>query len=359
GLIRDPDGFNWPAFEFTFGKFDWQPLLTDELVIAANVLGVSRIEDVLNAVFETPIFGGSPPSHSVHFNLPIYAHVADVAIEQQNLRVDIEHHPNIAAVPKAHVMRNERSTFIATEPIPLQATAKDTSEGTDIFVRTRYIGRRPTEVKNQLQITIADASVGSIDNWSHFVEQILPIEEVSSLYLAVRRFVGDERLTECLLRCQERPTQRTKPSAAYELYVSWLLSMIGLSPVVLGEYEKLAAVKTDFVWGSVDIVAEGPETHTIFLVGCSLVVPPSNDYATLLTAKSVLHDEVFKDGIRIQPVIFTGARGVAPRAEVGTTAEVIVIDADRVETILKYLSRGQRTAIRDYFERPWWSSVFQ
>jgi hypothetical protein len=357
--IRDPEGFNWPAFEISFGKFELQALMTDELLIAANLLGVSRVEDVLNAVFETPVFSGSPPTHSVQFNMPIYAHIAHVAIEDQNLTVDVEHHPTIVAAPKAHIMRNERSIYIATEPIALTGATRESVEGSDTFVRTCYVGQRPTETKNLIQVTIADSTIGSMDNSSRFVAEILPVEEVSPLYLAVRRFCSEERLRESLLRCQEKPTQRMKSSAAYELYISWLLSMIGLSPVVLGEYEKLTATKTDFIWGSVDIVAENPETHTIYVIGCTLVVPPSSDSATLLSAKSVLQNEVFKDRIRIQPVIFTGARGVSPPDEVGVTPEVLVIDTDRVESILRYVSIGQRGAVRNYFEQPWWSSLFR
>jgi hypothetical protein len=43
----------------------------------------------------------------------------------------------------------------------------------------------------------------------------------------------------------------------------------------------------------------------------------------------VLHREVFKDRIRIQPIIFTGAREVGPRDEVGVTPEVFVIQRAR------------------------------
>jgi hypothetical protein len=73
----------------------------------------------------------------------------------------------------------------------------------------------------------------------------------------------------------------------------------------------------------------------------------------VLTAKSVLQNEVFRDNTRIQAILFSGARTV-PKDQMQQASDVVVIDADRIEKILALAAAGQQSTVLSYFENPSW-----
>jgi hypothetical protein len=227
--------------------------------------------------------------------------------------------------------------------------------GTSALVLTRYEGQRPAGVGTWLSVGISVTGIGEVQKESRSIASLIPLEETSPLYAALQRFCSRSDFGHQILQAHERQPGKLKVSSAFELHISWLLSLVGLTPVVLGDYEKLFAINTDFHHGSIDILAMNPATKTIFVIDCTLVVPPAHDYSKVLTAKSVLKNEVLKPDAHVQAMLFTTTRDVVRPDEVGKTPEVIVIDGNRLRRILEMLESGQQDRVLAYFENPAWT----
>ena len=65
---------------------------------------------------------------------------------------------------------------------------------------------------------------------------------------------------------------KLKVSVGFELRMAWLLGLVGLSAVILGEYENIIAPATGVHRGSVDILAASQRGGALLLVTCTIGV---------------------------------------------------------------------------------------
>lgn len=77
----------------------------------------------------------------------------------------------------------------------------------------------------------------------------------------MQQFCKGTTLEDLLTRAYNVQMVKLKPSAAFELHVSWLLGMFGLSTVILGNYEHILAPDTPVQRASVDILAASQQNR--------------------------------------------------------------------------------------------------
>jgi hypothetical protein len=122
--------------------------------------------------------------------------------------------------------------------------------------------------KDWLEVRLVHPRLGEVKVDSNYVRMFIPPSERNILLEAVvQEFCKGRTLDELLARAYNVQTAKLRPSAAFELHVSWLLGMFGLSTVILGNYERILAPDTPVERASVDILAAGQRSK-LLLVWC-------------------------------------------------------------------------------------------
>lgn len=118
-----------------------------------------------------------------------------------------------------------------------------------------------------LEVRLVHPRLGEVKKDSNYARMFIPPTERNILLEAVvKQFCKGTTLEDLLTRAYNVQTAKLKPSAAFELHVSWLLGMFGLSTVVLGEYESLLAPDTPVQRASIDILATDQQSKLLLLV---------------------------------------------------------------------------------------------
>jgi hypothetical protein len=149
-------------------------------------------------------------------------------------------------------------------------------------------------------------------------------------------------------------TAKLKPSAAFELHVSWLLGMFGLSIVILGNYEHILAPDTPVQRASVDILAASQRSKLLLLVSCTINPPKPEDASNLRYACAIFAREVFAEtGVRIIPVLFTSSMGGPSYYQSEDHFDAVpVVDADGMGILLGLLRSGQERRFFEFLANP-------
>jgi hypothetical protein len=186
----------------------------------------------------------------------------------------------------------------------------------------------------------------SRDLWaSSGVAQREPVAESRNdnrLLMALRAFCKDEVFENSLVRAHSKRPPKMKPSAAFELYVSWLLGLFGWSTVLLGEYEKIVGDETNVERASVDILATSQSQKLVLLVvACTLGTPKHEDFDNLRHAREILLREYFGETFaQIIPVVFTTVMGGAKYDYIEDPVTIAIVDADRLKELFALVKSG-------------------
>ncbi len=209
-----------------------------------------------------------------------------------------------------------------------------------------------------LEATMAHPSVGVIDLHRKTLREILPVAVANPLLWALNQFCSLDEFGNSLLMPHE-VSEKKKPQHRYEQHVSWFLSCIGLSNIVLGRFELLKARKTGVEMGSVDIIAVSPDRKRLLLVDCTLNVPKPEEIAKLtdvcLRLAAQLED---KNSVEIRMAIFTGAHAFsgyaneAPHFSLEQPLQPIIIDRTRMKEALDILQDKDYERLCEWFFPP-------
>ena len=197
-----------------------------------------------------------------------------------------------------------------------------------------------------LEIRLVHPRLGEIKKDSNFVRMFIPPTERNILFGVLQHFCKGATLDDLLTRAYNVQTVKLTQSPAFELHISWLLSMFGLSTVVLGEYERLLAPDTDVQRASIDILAASQRGKLLLIVSCTLNTPKEEDLGNLRYAREILAREVFAGtGVRVIPLLFTSSMGCPSYYKSENHFDWIpVIDADSTTVLLELLNSGQESA---------------
>jgi len=241
------------------------------------------------------------------------------------------------------------------EQIPLSEVALDESKS-EIVSALGSVRIEDLDVDNDwLEIRLVHPMLGEVKKDSNYARMFVsPVERNILLEAVVQTFCKGKTLHELLAEAYNVQPKKLRPSAAFELHVSWLLGMFGLSTVVLGEYEHILAPDTKHERASIDILAASQRSRLLLLVSCTLNPPKPEDVSNLRYAREILDRGVFAGtGVRIIPILFTSSMGgPAYYQSEDHFDSVPVVDSDGVKVLLDLLKSGQERRFFEFLGNP-------
>ncbi len=357
GELRDQERWNWPSFSQWCGGNRPQGLQSDTLVREVAASGWSTPHQAINALCEMNIAFGSPYQHEILLSIPVYVLVENMTVSTADNSVHarcLQH----SAISGLNVLGFLKERDRNSMEIPLRRVSlvlNKTGSEEDIGISSCRGEIETADRERLIELKVTHAVLGDVMDVQDHLWRLIPEAERNVLLAALRRFCPQADLQNLLVKAYEHNPKRLKTSSAFELHIAWLLSLCGLSAIVLGEYEHLLAEQTGVQRASVDILA-GKAKNDFLLVGaCTIATPKEEDYTNLAHACEILRREAFPDTrIPVFPVLFTGALGQPPYKQVGDELTYVpIVDADRIEIVLELLECGMERLFFDFLGSPW------
>jgi len=356
--IRSIDGRVWPQLTRDFDLSRVDPLIEEgQLNREANLLGYGDVQEAANGLCELNV---SQRDRGCDFcvSLPVFANISQIRVNTLEKRIDVEvqGHRSLSDLRGILCIRGE--TVLADAPfrkqIPLSGfSATDTQN--DIVSARGSVQIQDLDPDNDwLEVRLVHPRLGAVKVDSNYVRMFIPSTERNILLGAFQQFCKGTTLDDLLARAYNVQTGKLKPSAAFELHVSWVLGMFGLSTVVLGEYEHILAPDTPVQRASIDILAASQRRKLLLIVSCTLNSPKEEDIGNLRYAREILAREVFAEtGVRVIPILFTSSMGCRSHYQSEDHFDwVPVIDADSTTILLELLKSGQESRFFEFLANP-------
>ncbi|MGH9685537.1 MAG: hypothetical protein ACRD5K_00405 [Candidatus Acidiferrales bacterium] len=355
--IRTPHETPWSALCIKHGVHDAGMLTHQKFARAVSGLGYSNPYEAINALCEINVEFGSRAGFDFCLYAPIFARVSNCGMVPSTCAFlpEMEKHQALNEIQAIAVLRDPYANT-ASPPKVRTAISDWTPAKTDgcLEISTGKV-QVPENLASTdvLEIRLNLHPLGQIHQWSYVVRQLTPAKERNILLEALKSFCPESEIKRLLLQAEEVEAKKLKPSAAFEKHVGWLLSLFGLSAIVLGEYEHLKAPGTSVRVGSVDILAAHQKSKLLLLVGCSFAAPSEHDFSNLVAVRERLQRGAFADTtVRILPVFFTAALSCDPYREDTSVGYIPVIDVDRTARFLELLEQGQELRFFDFVANP-------
>jgi hypothetical protein len=325
-----------------------------------------RLKEAVATMMELQLSNAVQPG--VYIGAPIYAKIERVEIAGGELHLNVRRDPVIEITATAFTGPLGGNSFPAPKNrIELHCTRTNDQQ----FYIDSYRGKiKELEATDWLQVHLFDDRIGEIPLLPSIgprlpgpASQFVRLEERHRLLAVFERFCNYSQFRSLLLDPAEVAKRKINPAAAFELHVSWLFSLMGFSVIVLGEYEKLAAINNpDFQLGSVDILAAHPrDGQRVFIIGCTINAPKPEDHNNLKNTKAVIEREI-KSNTFVQPVIVTAASHCVPERAVpepsardlGQSRIVTILDREGLDEILARLQTGDANSALQLVDDCFW-----
>jgi hypothetical protein len=182
------------------------------------------------------------------------------------------------------------------------------------------------------------------------VRAILPAAERNLLLETLKCFCPLEALEDLLGNPGAQSLSKGDQSAAFERHIAWVLSLMGFSPIVLGQHEHLKTGRVQ--QGSVDIIAT--RGKCLLLVACTIGAPKSEDFVRLWHLRTVLGQELSKtEGVTICPILVTGITNTEAYWPVeGDAGAIPIIDVHRLRAFVRALPDGTPDRFLQFLDGP-------
>src|SRR5262249_36228033 len=160
------------------------------------------------------------------------------------------------------------------EQMPLSEVVANEPQG-EITSAQSSVQIRDLDVDDDwLEVRLVHPMLGEVKKHSNYARMFVsPVERNILLEAVVQHFCRGKTLQQLRSDAFNVPSKKLKTSAAFELHVSWILGMFGLSTVVLGDYEHILASDTKLQRASIDILAANQRSRLLLLVSCTLNPP--------------------------------------------------------------------------------------
>lgn len=352
--VRDQEDWRWPSFSQWCGGKRPLGLQHDDLVREVAASGWSTPHQAINSLCEMNVSFGSPYEHEIYVSIPVYVFIEKAAVSTTDSTVHLTYvrHSAIDGLSVIAFLkeRNLNGVEIVHARVPLHLQKIKAEDDIDVF---EGVGQVETADRERLiELKVTHPVLGDVEYIQDHVWRLIPEVERNVLLAAVKRFCPG--LETLLVRAYEHAPRRLKTSSAFELHVSWLLGLCGLSAIVLGEYERLLAEHTGVERASVDILATMRKNNALFVGACTIGTPKEEDFTNVVHACAILRREVFQEtSIRVFPVLFTGAAAQPPYRTVGDDFTVVpIVDADRIAIVLELLEFGTERFFFEFLGNP-------
>jgi hypothetical protein len=354
--VRSFDGRPWPNLTICFGVPGNSPL-EGQHDQAAHFLGYGDALDAANALCEVSV-NQQNPGFDLSVSLPVFADISYVRANtpKKCIEVGIQRHRSLPDWKVNACVRGE--TVLANGPfraqLPLSHFQADDTGGIIVSAEGSVLVQDLEPEDDWIEIRLVHPRLGEIKNHSNSARMLIPPSERNILLETLQYFCRGAKLNDLLVHAYNEQPKKLKQSAAFELHVSWLLSMFRLSPVVLGEYEHILAPDSQVRRASVDILAASQERRLLLIVGCTLDTPKPEDANNLRYAREILVRDVFAGtGVNIVPVLFNSSMGgpLYDKSEEHFDW-VPIVDADSMKLLLEHLRTGQEGHFFQFLSNP-------
>ncbi len=355
--VRPVDGISWPGVFVSVGRSAAR-LGEEPLVREVGPLGYSFPLEAVNELCGVNVTHGQNPGAEFYLSAPVLCLLEKVVLRpsEKRLEVIIRKHSAVSGFTAALVLRGQ--TFAMTE----SASYRKALVGFAVVEQNGMLQRLVGEASDLphipldkwVEVKLVHSKLGEIQQFMQTAERFIPAVERNALYEALKCFCPEQELARLLVQPHERKSVTLKTSAAFELHVCWLLSLCGLSTILLGEYEHLFAAQTNIPRGSVDILAARMHGNLLLLVSCTLGPPNEQDFGNLLNMKGILERFAFEGtSVHVLPVLFTGAHGQPPwRSFDNGLWAIPIMDADRIEILLNGIAKGAGKQFFEFLQNP-------
>ncbi len=356
--IRSFDGRAWPELTVNFDLGGVSPLMEGRLNREAHLIGYSDVLDAANSLCELNV-SQRDPGCDLSVTFPVFADIVKIRARTPEKAIDVEvlRHQGFSDLRAVICVRGQTTLVDAPfrAQIPLSAfPAVDTQA--EIVSAQGSVQIQDLDPDNDsLEVRLVHPRLGEVKADSNYVRMFIPPSERNILLEAVvREFCRGTTLDDLLARAYNVQPAKLKPSAAFELHVSWLLGMFHLSTVILGEYERLLAPDSPVQRASIDILAAHQRTKLLLIVSCTLNPPKPEDINNLRYAREILARGVFAEtGVRVIPVLFTSSMGGSSYHQSEDHFDCVpIVDADDIEILLELLRSGQERRFFEFLANP-------
>jgi hypothetical protein len=330
GFIRDPA--SWPGAEFAGGE-NTDGLLNSDQVVRA-LPGYQSPYQAISAICEADTWPRMNHGYSVLLRLPIFAALAEARLRPvgQTLHASVRLHRRLKGV-ELHILP---TTGIDRIPNSRTTITRLTRETTDGAIETRS-GTTPVpslRPDHLIEMSLWHSAFGELDRRTDWVRDLLPSAARNLLLEVLKHFCSVDQLEEMLTKPNDQSDGKADQSTAFERHVSWLLSLAGFSPIVLGAREHLKGGRGQRA--TIDIIATSG--NTLLLVACTIGAPRHEDFSTLWHLRGLLGGK-FADQtpVSIIPVLVTGSTATERYHAVEAGIGIPIIDVGELSEITSSL----------------------
>jgi len=279
--LRPFDGHAWPAITRNFDIGGVNPLFEGQFNREVHFLGYGDVLDAANALCDLKVSLQNDQGCDLSVHFPLFADIVGTQVKTPEKRIDVEvkRHRSFSNLSAMACVRGHSTVADAPFREQIVFSQSPSSDAQSEIVAAQGTVQVPDldPDNDWLEIRLVHPKFGEIKKDGNYVRMFIPPTERNILLGAVQQFCRGTTLDDLLTRAYNVQPAKLKPSAAFELHVSWLLGMFGLSTVVLGEYERLLAPDTEIQRASIDILAASQQAKLLLVVSCTLNTPKEED----------------------------------------------------------------------------------
>ncbi len=358
---RSFDGREWPGLWISRHIGGTTRLIEERFSKEVNLVGYGDVFEAINSLCELNVSLSQNRGDEFLVYVPVFAALSEVVVNPKELRVDVHlvrHRKlrNVGAVAK--LWNSPPSTG---SPLRNRKSLDDFESETDDHLVEAHSSAHFEELSEDgwLQVQLAHPIVGTLQRIENYVRMFVPNAERNVLLEALRLFCNDDTLDSLVLRAYNVKAPKLNESAAFELHVAWILGLLGLSTIVLGDYEHIIAPNTKVRRATVDILAAHQRAKLLLMVACTLNPPKAEDFGNLRYAREILVREVFGGtAVRVVPMLFTSATGcLAYDGDESGFDCIPIVDADRMMKVIELVREGQESRVLGFLNNPSFSDA--
>ena len=324
---------DWNCFSFHRESNSQKPNYSDEL--RSNMLenNFRYFENYLSAIFQ---YGKYDFQSNPWLNIfiPIFFKIGKIEFDHNKVDIEYSAHEqkNIQVGLNFYKSREYRSDdeFMEQKVEKIQLTGNSNVIRNTITMEldTKNVGEAFELLVIKNKNTLIESKEGRLDEyWKSRTEYTNPT------YYAFEQFVKFDELEQMLLQFKSKKLK--KDSEVFERGVSWLLSLLGIPNMMLGDYEQLGSGHDQT---STDILASF-DTNRIFLINVTIGLPKQSDFDREREYRENIESKITNKKIEIHSIYFTGKDATESQAS-ATANDVTLIGKSNIQMILKHLKKG-------------------
>lgn len=314
----------------------------------ARLLGYKDIYELIGDVLHLRNFSRGNTLSTV-IGIPIPAQIAEMSLAGSFLKVKIKKAPSLGYLQLNAMLerQNPRTAYyerIFRKP-KLVRESKESPEHEFSYVEDSIqLSNMRSDDRIEVELINRKLPAFSMDSSS----LIVPLQNVVEPFARLLSgFCSLDLFKQHLLN----PELSKKSARVFENAVAWLLSLMGYSVVLLGEYENLDISDTKYRVGSVDLIAQR-EGENLLLIDCDTSMPDERKIRSMIgMVNHFKHVFGERRQSSIAPVLFspkdcTGISDVAPDAIFSQNVRVRIADRHVIESIFVETLKGNSKRAR-------------